>query len=238
MGFYRGPNIVTDGLVFAVDAGSTRSYPNPGTGTAVNSLVSSITGSLTNGVGFSTNNGGTWVFDGTDDGIDFGDDSIFDFTNGVMTVEAIVKFPSSWTGGSQYPNLISKGGSAGWDTDGWSLFGFRDWPSAGQKSWGLGFRNGATNRIVYIADRATDVYLHIVATADGSTMRLYENGVQVSTQSQTINPASNSTNVYIGRGPSSQFFPGDIASTRVYNRALTAAEVAQNYNAQSSRFGL
>jgi hypothetical protein len=83
----------------------------------------------------------------------------------------------------QYPNLVSKGAKAGWDTDGWALFGFRDWPSTGQKSWGLGIRNGSTNRIVYIADRATDEYLHIVATLDGSTMRLYENGVQVNTNS-------------------------------------------------------
>ena len=67
MGFYRGPNIVTDGLVFAVDAGSTRSYP--GSGTTATSLVGSILGTLNNGVGFSTANGGTWTFDGTDDKI-------------------------------------------------------------------------------------------------------------------------------------------------------------------------
>ena len=73
MGAFGGPDIVEDGLMFAVDAGSTRSYPNPGTGTAVNSLVSSITGSLANGVGFSTNNGGTWDFDGVDDIIFAGD---------------------------------------------------------------------------------------------------------------------------------------------------------------------
>ena len=46
MAFFRGPNIVTDGLVFAVDAGSARSYP--GTGTTTTSLVSSNTGTLTN----------------------------------------------------------------------------------------------------------------------------------------------------------------------------------------------
>jgi hypothetical protein len=178
------------------------------------------------------------TFDGTDDGINLGDNEIFDFTNGVATIEAIVKFPSSWTGGSQYPNLISKGGSAGWDTDGWALFGFRDWPSAGQKSWGLGFRNGSTSRTVYIANRATDVYLHIVATTDGSTMRLYENGVQVSTQSQTINPASNSTNVYLGRGPSSQFFPGELPISKVYNITLSADEIKQNFNAYKKRFGI
>ena len=65
MGFYRGPNIVTDGLVFAIDAGSERSYP--GSGTTTTSLVGSNTGTLTNGVAFSTDNGGNWDFDGVDD---------------------------------------------------------------------------------------------------------------------------------------------------------------------------
>tara|TARA_R110000737_G_C14472155_1_gene466941 strand:- start:51 stop:752 length:702 start_codon:yes stop_codon:yes gene_type:complete len=231
---YTGPHIITDGLIFAIDAGSPRSYP--GSGTSTTSLVGTSVGTLTNGVAFSSNNGGTWVFDGTDDGIDFGDDSIFDFTNGVMTVEAIVKFPSNWTGGSQYPNLISKGGSAGWDTAGWSLFGFRDWPSAGQKSWGFAMRNGSTARVTSRNGVDEDVFVHIAATLDGTTIRLYENGVQVATNSQIINPEINTTSVKIGRGPSSQFFPGGIASTRVYNRALTAAEVTQNYNAQRSRF--
>ena len=178
------------------------------------------------------------TFDGTDDYIDLGDNSLFDFDNGIMTVEAIVTFPSSWTAGSQYPNIISKGASAGWDTDGWALFGFRDWPSSGQKSWGLGIRNGATNRIVYIDNRATDKYLHIVATLDGSTMRLYENGVQVNTNTQTINPASNSTSVRIARDPSSNYFPGEVPYTRVYNRALTASEIKSNYNAIKGRFNI
>ena len=47
---YVGPDIITDGLVFAVDAGSERSYP--GSGTTATSLISSNTGTLTNGVGF------------------------------------------------------------------------------------------------------------------------------------------------------------------------------------------
>ena len=178
------------------------------------------------------------AFDGTDDGINLGDNSLFDFTNGVATIEAVVKFPSSWTGGSQYPNLISKGGSAGWDTTGWSLWGFRDYPSSGQKSWGFAMRNGSTVRNTYIGNRDGDKYLHIVATIDGSTIRLYENGVQVATNTQTINPGSNTTNVYIGRGPSSQYFPGDIPIAKMYNKTLSAEEVKQNYNAYKKRFGL
>ena len=46
------------------------------------------------------------TFDGTNDYINLGDNSLFDFTNGIMTVEAIIKFPSSWTGGSQYPTQL------------------------------------------------------------------------------------------------------------------------------------
>ena len=216
-------------------------YPTPyssGTRSATQSLLDLTKSTNIDVSNVSFDSDGLPTFDGTDDYISLGDDSRFDFTNGVFSIEAIVKFPSSWTAGGQYPNLISKGASAGWDTDGWALFGFRDWPSAGQKSWGLGFRNGATSRTVYIANRATDVYLHIVATADGSTMRLYENGVQVSTQSQTINPASNSTNVYIGRGPGSVYFPGDIPVAKIYNQTLTATEVLQNYKAYKNRFNI
>jgi hypothetical protein len=54
MGFYRGPNIVTDGLVFAVDAASARSYP--GSGTSTTSLVGTSVGTLTNGDGFDSAN--------------------------------------------------------------------------------------------------------------------------------------------------------------------------------------
>jgi len=176
------------------------------------------------------------TFDGTNDGINLGDQSNFDFTNGICSIEAIVKFPSTWTGGSQYPNLISKGASAGWDTNGWALFGFRDW--GGKKSWGFGMRNGSTNRIVSRNNVAEDVFWHIVATLDGTTMRLYENGVEVSTNTQTINPAENTTNVYIGRGPSSQYFPGDLPVSKIYSRTLSPKQIEQNYKVYKNRFDL
>ena len=66
MGFYRGPNIVTDGLVSAYDAASTRSYP--GTGTAWDDLSGNNNdGTLYNGVVYTTANYGTMEFDGSDD---------------------------------------------------------------------------------------------------------------------------------------------------------------------------
>lgn len=176
------------------------------------------------------------VFDGTDDGINVGNAAILSLSNGIGTVEAVVKFPSTWTAGSQYPNLISKGATAGWDTDGWALFGFRDW--GGPKSWGFGMRNGGTNRITSRNNCPADVYLHIVATIDGSTIKLYENGVLYTTNTQTINPAANNTNVYIGRDASSQRFPGEIPVAKIYNRTLSAEEVANNYNVLKKRFNI
>jgi hypothetical protein len=62
--------IVTSGLVFNVDAGNIDSYQNSSTTTT--SLTGSHTGTLTNGVGFESTNGGTWDFDGTDDYISMG----------------------------------------------------------------------------------------------------------------------------------------------------------------------
>ena len=99
-------------------------------------------------------------------------------------------------------------------------------------------RNGSTVRNTHRADVDVDKYLHIVATIDGDNIRLYENGVQVATQSQTINPQSNNTNFFIGRGPNSAFFPGDIPIVRVYNTALSAKEIETNYNSYKNRLGI
>jgi hypothetical protein len=70
--FYEG-DIVTDGLVLAADAGNLVSYES-GSTTAY-SLTGSYSGSLLNGVGYSSNNGGAFTFDGVDDYINFGNPS-------------------------------------------------------------------------------------------------------------------------------------------------------------------
>jgi hypothetical protein len=212
--YYQAP-IVTDGLVLAVDAGNLVSYES-GSTTAY-SLTGSLSGSLVNGTGYLPDNGGIWDFDGTNDQINFGNQSSLGFTNGVFSVEAWIYIPSSWTGGSQYPNLVSKGGSAGWDTDGWSLFGFRNYGSGTGYAVGIGLRNSGAVRITLSYNQPADTWLHVVGTLDGSSIKIYVNGILKTSNTQDVNPGNNNTNVYIGK-------------------TLTAAEVSQNYNAQSSRF--
>jgi len=63
---YTGPNIITDGLVLALDAANPRSYP--GTGTSWNDLSGNgNNGTLVNGPTFNSDNNGSIVFDGVDD---------------------------------------------------------------------------------------------------------------------------------------------------------------------------
>ena len=63
-------SIVTDGLVFYVDAGNGDSYP--GSGTAWSDLVGSNNGTLVNGPTYNSTNGGSFVFDGSNDYVEAG----------------------------------------------------------------------------------------------------------------------------------------------------------------------
>jgi len=71
MGIRRGPNIVTDGLVFAVDAANPSSYVS-GSGVWKDQTVNQNDGTLTNSPTFDSSNGGSIVFDGLDDYIELG----------------------------------------------------------------------------------------------------------------------------------------------------------------------
>jgi hypothetical protein len=73
MSYKYGPSIVTDGLVFYVDAANDKSYP--GSGNSAYDLVNGTTLPFVAQAYYSTDNGGTFVFDGTDDyvgGVDLG----------------------------------------------------------------------------------------------------------------------------------------------------------------------
>ena len=87
---------------------------------------------------------------------------------------------------------------------------------------------------------------HVVSTYDGTTIRIFINGVESgSGLAQTGNIQSNTEELTIGvryriRNDSrfDSFFTGNIYLTRIYNRVLTPSEVLQNYNATKGRFNL
>ena len=227
MGAYGGPDIITDGLVFAVDAGSERSYP--GSGTTTTSLVGSDTGTLTNGVGFSTDNGGTWDFDGTDDYV------LFNASLGSATtvsVEMWCEIPSSYSGkmfmGWSGYDVWCWSGTLGYNTNNGDVYGIS---SATVSSLGL-----VNNWKHYIFEMRSDVSY--------TNNKIYINGVSQTLSQQNASEIAGNRNFNGGVGqfpgyqssPTSYVMALKVGCFRLYNRALTTAEVLQNYNAQKNRF--
>ena len=80
-------------------------------------------------------------------------------------------------------------------------------------------------------------WVHIVGTYDGTNITLYNNGAQVDQDARTAADVTNDLVKYIGRdNQSNRFYNDQIAQPRIYNRALTAAEVLQNYNSGKNTY--
>jgi len=84
----------------------------------------------------------------------------------------------------------------------------------------------------------TNGWHHIVGLYDGSAKKLYVDGAEVSSSSQSVGAAASTAPIEIGRYQQStgNTFDGPIAQPRIYNRALTAAEVLQNYNSGKNTY--
>ena len=225
MGFYRGPNIVTDGLVFAIDAGSERSYP--GSGTTATDLAGTNTVALVNGVSYNSNQGGKWGFDGIDDQIVLNSGTALVVND--FTITQWIQFPAS-------TSKMSIGGGQHTTTPVQEYRGYI-WYRSPQGE----IRVTVNNETGAIFNVASSVYCNkwsqITATRSGGTYKLYVDGVQVD-----ITRTGSTNDFYIrtiGWSYSNNYaFAGSISNTLIYNTALTAAQVLQNFNAQKSRFGL
>ena len=222
MGFYRGPNIVTDGLVFAVDAGSGRSYDGT---TTVNNLAGSNTATLYNGVTYLSINGGVWDFDGTDDyaglpnsAIPAGNEITIAFWTEIDTVQNCSIISGTVTTQNLSIHLPWGDGNVYWDCG--TIF----------------------QRITYTPTTAEKTGWHNwVFNLNASTgiMKIYLDGVEKQSGTGKTSAVPTMVTVNLARFYSgSYYYNGKIANTLIYNTALTAAEITQNYNAQRTRFGL
>jgi hypothetical protein len=229
MSFTYSPKIVTDGLVFYVDAANPNSYVSGNT--TVDSLVSNVTGSLINDTDFSTDNQGSWVFDGTDD---------------TVSISSMVAYSSddphtysAWVcanNTSGYKWILNNGGG----TNGTSLIIYGGY-------MGFFWRGGGAVKQGIIPININTWYnLTVSYNGSAGTYDMYVNGVldtSSNTSSQTAGfgvswVAGNSTPI-IGTWYNGGFdYNGKVSNVKVYNRALSSDEVLQNYNALKGRFGL
>jgi len=237
MGFYRGPNIVKDGLVLWLDAANPRSYP--GSGTAWNDMSgNNNSGSLVNGPTFSSANYGSIAFDGTNDTVSVTKPN--PNVAGYISLCTWIKFNTYDPGSSSGPVIIHKGNHYTFQmrsqegTDYWTYadsslynymtFGFRQVPGLYQ----------------------TNTWMNLVVTKDSSnTVRLYKNGVLLDTRASfgSTLTQTNSTLFLSGysdtdTNPTTNLLNGNIGQVQIYNRALSPQEVKQNYDALKGRYSL
>lgn len=78
----------------------------------------------------------------------------------------------------------------------------------------------------------------VAETYDGTTDRLYLNGVEVGNSNINTLSIPTSSNLILGKRPSTNNYGGRIAQVKIYNKELTASEVKQNFNAHRRRFGI
>ena len=212
---YVGPDIITDGLVLIQDAASERSYPGSGT-TWYDLSGNSINGTLSSAA-MATAVPGEIRLNNSTDYISYGHNTLLEPVS--ITVSAWVNLDDN----NDRHILITK----------WLGYSF-EISSTGYPYFRL---NGPGDQYSSEALTWGEWYL-ITGTFDNSTKKhdCYVNGVNKGTSVKSSSIAYSQGTLSIPYTGNPAYGKGEIATVSIYNRALTAAEVLQNYNAQKSRF--
>ena len=226
MGVSYNTKTVTNGLVLSLDAANRKSYL--GSGNTWNDLSGiNSSGELVNSPTYNSSNLGYFQFV-TDDYIRIPNNTALDTQT--PTVEVWVKTNSTNQNGfwfekgdvnTQY-SLFQEGTTIRW-----------------RMNIG-GITQLSTTTATYM-DTAN--WYQVVGTYTSGNRRLYINGVLVNSDTQSGTIATNAGGMSIGAyggytGGKSYFYNGNESICRVYNRALSAAEVSQNFNALRGRYGI
>jgi hypothetical protein len=223
MAFNFSPKIVTDGLVLCLDAANPKSIVSGST--SWNDLSrGGNNGTLIGGPAFDSGNGGSLVFDGSDDYV------TTNYNSQLQNFTACVWFKAD--------SLTTAAGRL-LDKDYINGFWLGKNSNGSLNSWGGGIRESSFphGRFITLTDNQ---WHYIVSIRNSATHTIYGDGITNTISGTVSTSAINASSLWLGRensiGPS--IYKGNIAQTLIYNRALSSQEVLQNYNATKRRFGL
>jgi len=214
---FTGPHLVTDGLVLCLDSMNPKSYP--GSGTTWGDLSGNgNNGTLNGGPTFDSGNGGSIVFDGQDDRVTCGNFSVqylsinvWIYKTSTTTNQGICRKQNGWAL-SQYGGVLQVAPGTSWQ-----------------------FYN--TEYTIPLNTWVNITYRYKGSGSDSQS--IFINGILIWTKSNGTGPLpTNSNQVRIGFDDNNWWWGGRIPQTQIYNRALSAEEILQNYNATKTRFGL
>ena len=203
----------------------------PGTGTIWTDFSNNgNSGTLTNGPTYSSANGGSLVFDGTNDYI----------TTANTTISGSQTF-SVWamvTGGASLHGILTQHNYASTANFGINKTGNKLAPSIGYTNGTREYDNKITNFTI-----TNDVIFNAVLVYNSSENKIYWyiNGQLDSSYTLSATPKSTNYPIGLGRwdaGYGDYYFNGRIYSGNIHNRALTAQEIQQNFNATRSRYSV
>ena len=231
------PSIVSDGLVFYIDAASSRCYS--GSGNTANGLVGGIGATLVNGVGFTSTNSGYFSLDGTNDYISVpnGFSSYFK-SNDYWSVDLWVKLLNQTAG---EPVLVSAGPAIGYFDLFLEVGDNQIYFAAGRGSDSGYIQNqNVSNTLGY---NLTARYFNIVFIKTGSTtgsVSVNSINIPMSISGGGLSSMPNiNEELRIGTFRQSGFeLHGNIGQVKIYNRALSEQEILQNFNATRFRYGV
>lgn len=227
--------VATSGLVLYYNPVDTASYP--GTGTTLTSLVGSgLNGTMT----ALTYTSPYFTFNGTTSQVSVADNAALEPGSGSWSMEAWIRYTTIAGKTRTYISKTDNGGVSA--------------------SWGYGLRTNSVTSVTYMevgngtstttspsTAVVTDTWYQIVGifvpgSSGTGTITLYKNGVLVGTNPHSLTSIKNTTNpLYLGNYNGNEFaqqFEGDMGIVRFYNRALSAAEVLNNYDANKALYGL
>jgi hypothetical protein len=266
MSFVHSPKIVTDGLVLALDAGNTKSYTS-GSTTWYDKSGNARNGTLTNGPTFSSANGGSIVFDGTNDYLEIPTRNInleFQPTSGYSCMVFYKSTATSTTNGALISNMVSSPPYQGWDL--WFNTSISNTIAMHLiSSWG---GNAIKVAVDYNYTTYSNQWLCFGYTYDGSCPtttqgtlnsvdfylngQLYTSGKRLGESTAGFGDGFNTSSETTTYNTSQRFrvasrwlsgtysagCPATIGTILVYNRKLPSSGMLQNYNALKGRFGL
>jgi hypothetical protein len=229
MGTSYNPQIVTNGLVLALDAGNTKSYA--GSGTAWNDMSGAgNNGTLTNSPTYSSANGGFITFNGTTSTTQI---PSFNISGSAISIFSWFKLTSLQT---LERSIVRKDGI-------WQL-GFAD-PSINSVRCLLATSGttGFTTANDFTYAFSTGTWYNFGFVYDNGVTKFYVNGVNIRTITTiTGNITSGSSAVSIGGNATGNatltYLDGSVSSTNIYNIGLLPDNVLQNFNATRGRYGI
>ncbi len=240
--------VVQSGLVLNLDAGVSSSYGGSGT-TWTDLSGNGNNGTLVNGVGYNASNGGSLSFDGVDDYVtNIAPNLTTAQIEGSLTYEYWLKanstiyasYTESLSGTSYYGNRSGNGlsGDTYYNYNNSAYAGYQFCFGTNGFVVGVHNNNFAPTILVNYTSYPNICHLVVIKTTNGFSY--YINGIFIRSSLSTTRIFGDSlTRITAGLDTNfARSFNGIMYSYKLYNRALTASEISQNFLAMRARFGI